>query len=111
MDFEMNCLLNDGKFSNNPHQNLLFKWFLKEISTNRDSDLAKLKVAIAGGKKKSILFIPISTKVQTSARGLDDKNGVKRRKAINVNSNVATLNNDCMDMAIEDGVLSPSQYQ
>lgn len=111
MDLEVNCLASDEKFSHNAYQNPLFKWLPKEILTNRDPNLAKLKAAIVGSKKKDVLFSPISTKIQTGARDLGDKYDVKQKKLIDVNSDVATLDNKCMDMAIEDGVFFSFQCQ
>lgn len=59
MGFEVDCLVNDGKFNHNPHQNSLFKRLSKEISTNCGHDLAKLRFAIASDKNKRVSFDPI----------------------------------------------------
>lgn len=75
----------------------------KEIPTNADPHLAKLKATITRGKIKGVPFIPILTiKEQTGVRVLGDKDGIKWRKAIDVNLNIATLDNEYMDMAVKD---------
>lgn len=45
MDLKVNYLVSDGKFNHNPYQNLPFKQFPKEILTNGNPDLVKLKAA------------------------------------------------------------------
>lgn len=46
--------------------------------------------------------------MQTGAKVLGNKDGVKQKKAIDANSDIATLYNECIYMTVEDGVLSPS---
>lgn len=109
MDFKVDCLVNDWEFSYNSHRNPLFKCLSKEISTNENPDLVKLKTTITGGKK-CIPFIPILTKkVQTRVLGNED--GFKQKKAIDANSTVNTLDNKYMDMAVKVSMLSPSHCQ